>query len=273
VIKLAKTDHVTIGSSITFAIGYGNLGNADATNVVLTDVVGGGCLSPSGFTNTSIGSLAPNAFIVIDVTFTATTPGACTNTITISASNAPSKSSSATVIVDPALMLPRVQIQPIAPNAAAPTRVIELGETPTPTATTPMPTIGPSPGPEPVDTPQPTGTPKPTRVPAPPATSEPTTSASSTPSNPPAPTQGADDSATSMPPTASTVAAEPPRAAALVAIEIANTCASAANAPATRPAAITTSISEKPHSLSNDSVFVFMPKRRCNARSSPRAGA
>ena len=46
--------------SITFAIGYGNLGDATANNVVLTDVVGGGCLSPGGFTNASIGSLAPN---------------------------------------------------------------------------------------------------------------------------------------------------------------------------------------------------------------------
>ena len=58
VIKLAKRMHVTVGESITFVIGYGNLGDATADNVVLTDLVGGGCLSPGGFTDASIGSLA-----------------------------------------------------------------------------------------------------------------------------------------------------------------------------------------------------------------------
>src|SRR5829696_2024532 len=175
VIKLAKREHVPVGESITFAIGYGNLGDATANNVVLTDVVDGGCLSPGGFSDVSIGSLAPNTFIVVDVTFTATTPGACTNKITISASNAPSKSSSATVIIDSAVMLARLQSQPAATDATAPMDVSTPEATPTSTPAAPTPTIGPSPAPEPSDTPVPTGTPRPTRTPI--ATPEPTPTA------------------------------------------------------------------------------------------------
>ena len=71
------------------------------------------------------------------------------------------------------------------------------------------------------------------------------------------------------------VAVEPLRADMLLARDIASTCASAANAPATRPAAITTSSSEKPRSLLRmpDVVFVAMSGRKCNARSRPSTGA
>jgi hypothetical protein len=66
----------------------------------LTDTVSGGCLAPTGFSDT-IGGLPAGASGTRTVTFVALAAGTCTNTVTISAANASPASDSVTIVVTP----------------------------------------------------------------------------------------------------------------------------------------------------------------------------
>ncbi|HET7011963.1 MAG TPA: hypothetical protein VFI11_14385 [Anaerolineales bacterium] len=151
--KSTDDRNVLVGDTITFTVAWWNDGPGTAYDVVINDNLSGPCSILDGLSHPS--TLAEGQAGFDEVLVRADGGGTCTNTVTISSSNAdcsPCSSEASSSIVDP-----------LAAFGVSSLFSFEVRPTPEPVPTPPP--VTDTPAPTPSDTPQPTETPTPSLAP------------------------------------------------------------------------------------------------------------